>query len=150
MELLVVLVIIATLAAVAVPMTQTSVQRDREMVLRETLREVRRAIDRFHNDWRDGTIAKSSDAASDAGYPVSLSVLIDGVKSADATGSTLRYLRRLPRNPFAYADAVFEEQWLLIGYEDPPEAENWNGRDVYDVRARTERVGLDGTEIDTW
>lgn len=147
-ELLVVLTILSLLAAAAVPFAETAVMRQKERDLQETLREVRTAIDRFQDDWRTGAMDDETDAASEAGLPVTLDVLVEGVNGAE--GETLRYLRRLPENPFAPRGAEFEEAWLLLGYSDPPDATVWNGEDVYDIRARTERTALDGSEIADW
>lgn len=51
MEMVVVLAILALLAAIATPYARKSIQREKEIQLRETLRTVRMAIDRFHADW---------------------------------------------------------------------------------------------------
>lgn len=147
-ELLVVLTILSILAAVAVPFAQTSVQRRDEVALKQTLREVRTAIDRFHEDWRSGRLSEDTEGVSAAGFPTSFDVLIEGLSDED--GNPLRYLRRLPDNPFAGREAAFEDQWLLLGYGDPPDATTWSEEDIYDLRARTERLALDGTNINEW
>ena len=64
-ELLVTLVILAILAAGALPYAEVTVRREKELELRRSLREVRSAIDAFHDDWKGGKIAKTSDAASE-------------------------------------------------------------------------------------
>ena len=116
----------------------------------ESLRTVRTAIDSFHSDWTDGDIAKSDAAASENGFPVTLQDLVDGVSGASAEAGFLRYLRRIPRNPFVRGAVELDEQWLYIGYMDAPDAARWNGQDVYDLRAKTEKLALDGSQISDW
>src|SRR5208337_1652039 len=83
MEMVVVLVILSLLAAVATPYARKTLRREKEMQLRETLRTVRTAIDRFHADV-DGKSAgqKGSTAISENGYPLSLQVLVNGAGAA--------------------------------------------------------------------
>ena len=147
-ELLVVLAILSILAAVAVPFAETTVDRRKEVALRETLREVRTAIDRFHDDWRAGVFGEAPDRVSENGFPTELALLVDGL--ADEDGQTRRYLRRVPANPFATKEASLEDHWLFLGYADPPDAQIWNGEDIYDLRAVTEKTALDGTPIADW
>ena len=148
-ELLVVLAIVSVLALTALPFAETAAQRKKEVELRETLRIVRTAIDAFHADWEEQEIA-AEDAASPSGYPLTLEVLVEGVEGPGPEGGFKRYLRRLPRNPFADADAPLEAQWVLLGYTDPPGTGEWNGEDVYDIAPRTRKTALDGTEIRDW
>jgi len=149
-ELLVVLVILSILAAAALPYAEVTVRREKELELRRALREVRTAIDRFHDDWKTGYIAKSADGVSDHGYPRTLQVLIDGVEGAQAQSGRRRYLRRIPRNPFADSTTPAAEQWVWRGYQDAPDAETWGGGDVYDIRSAVQKVALDGTSITGW
>ncbi len=149
-ELLVVLVILSILAAAAVPYAEVTVRREKELELRGALREVRSAIDRFHDDWKTGRISKSAEGVSDHGYPKSLQVLVDGVEGAQAQAVRHRYLRRIPRNPFSDAAAPLSAHWILRGYQDAPDAENWGGGDVYDIRSTAQKVALDGSRINSW
>lgn len=146
-ELLVVLVIVSILAVTALPFAERAVQRGKEDALRLTLRDTRSAIDAFHTDWTDGTIDQASEAASANGYPVTLDVLVEGVEGSATGTAPRRYLRALPENPFAVGE---DEDWLLLGYGDAVDAEGWNGEDVYDLRALTDRVALDGSQISDW
>lgn len=146
-ELLVVLVILSILAVVAIPFAETTVQRQNEQALRSALRDVRTALDRFNDDLRAGVFGDTSDGISENGFPDDLQVLVDGL--ADDEGATRRYLRRLPTNPFA-KNAELEDQWLFLGYTDPPDASVWNGEDIYDLRAVTERTAIDGTALADW
>lgn len=147
-ELLVVLAILSILAAIAVPFAETTTLRGKEQDLRATLRDTRDALDRMHADWREGVFEEDNDDISENGFPVDLSLLVEGLTDED--GATKRYLRKLPENPFAKRGAPFEDQWLLLGYADPPDARFWNGEDVYDLRPVTERIALDGSKIADW
>lgn len=149
-ELLVVLAIVSVLAVTALPFAEVAVQRRKETELRDTLREVRMAIDAFHIDWRDEEIPADDAIVSQNGFPVTLSVLVTGLEGPGPDGGLKRYLRRLPENPFADADQPQDAHWDLLGYTDPVDAASWNGEDVYDLRPNTDRKGLDGTEIATW
>lgn len=142
-EMLVVLVVVSLLAAAAIPGIKRAAVRGEEFALRESLRQTRSAIDAFHQDWKSGVIERSGQGISTDGYPADLSVLIDGV--ADSDGNQRRYLRAMPDNPFEA-----EDDWLLLGYRDSPDAQRWNGQDVYDLKANTERTALDGTQISDW
>jgi general secretion pathway protein G len=96
MEMVVVLAILSLLAALAAPYARMSIKREKEIQLRETLRTVRMAIDRFHADMQGSSSAatpgggtappaaseskKASKYASADGYPLSLQILVDGVE----------------------------------------------------------------------
>ncbi len=149
-ELLVTLVILSILAGVALPYAEISIRRGKELELRRSLREIRTAIDRFHEDWRSGAISKTGDGPSDDGYPKTLEVLVEGTEAGDAKGGIKRYLRRIPRDPFAEPDADPEDHWVRRGYQDEPDALSWNGVDVYDVQTVGEGTAIDGSEYRTW
>lgn len=149
-ELLVTLLILSILAAAAVPYAAVTLQRNKELELRRALREVRSAIDAFHEDWTAARISKLDAAASEDGYPTTLEVLVKGVDRGDAQGGKRRYLRRVPRDPFADPQQPPSEQWVLRGYQDEPDTVAWNRRDVYDLRSASEAVAIDGTRYRDW
>ena len=149
-ELLVTLLILSILAAAALPYAELTVRRDKELELRRALREIRTAIDAFHQDWETGKLSKTGDAASDDGYPKTLQVLVDGADEGKAEGGKRKYLRRIPRDPFADPAKPPEEQWVLRGYRDEPDTIVWDGRDVYDVRSASDRTAINGTKYRDW
>jgi len=149
-ELLVTLVILSILAAAALPYAEVSVRRERELELRRALREVRSAIDAFNEDWKSGKISKAASAASEDGYPKSLQLLVEGADSGDAKGGKRKYLRRIPRDPFADPARTPAEHWVVRGYQDATDTIVWGGRDVYDVRSAAEGAALDGTRYKDW
>jgi general secretion pathway protein G len=150
-ELLVTLAILSILAAGAMPYAELTVRRDKELELRRVLREVRGAVDAFHDDWAAGRITRSEDIASADGYPRKLQVLVDGVDTGRAGGDKRRYLRRIPGNPFAASEnATADSQWVLRGYQDDPDALSWNGKDVYDIHAASAARAIDGSRYRDW
>ncbi len=150
-ELLVTLVILSVLAMAALPYAELTVRRERELELRQTLREMRGAIDTFHEDWRAGRIAPTSEAASADGYPRTLQVLVDGVDHGRAAGGKRRYLRRIPRDPMVdSSSAPATSPWVLRGYQDSPDAPVWSRRDVYDIRSASPGQAIDGSYYRDW
>jgi general secretion pathway protein G len=145
-ELLVTLAILSILALAALPYAEVTVRREKELELRQALREVRSAIDAFHEDWKAGRISRTATAASEDGYPRTLQVLVEGADTGDLKGTRRRYLRRIPRDPFAAAPG----EWVLRGYQDAAESLAWGARDVYDIRTASEGTALDGSRYREW
>ena len=149
-ELLVTLVILSILAAAALPYAEMTVRREKELELRRALRELRTAIDTFNEDWKAGRVSKAASAASEDGYPKSLQLLIEGADTGDAKGNKRKYLRRIPRDPFADPARAPAEHWVVRGYQDATDTIVWGGRDVYDVRSASEASALDGSRYKDW
>ena len=149
-EMLVTLSIISILAAVAIPYAETAVKRAHEMELREALRAIRSSIDRLNQDWKDGKISKLSDTVSNNGYPKTLKVLLEGADSSGAKDKKLKYLRRIPCDPFADQTTPAMQQWGLKSYEDDPDSISWGGQDVYDVYSRSDKKAMDGSLYADW
>jgi len=149
-ELLVTLVILSILAAAALPYAEVTVRREKELELRRALRDVRTAIDAFYEDWKGGKISRASPAASEDGYPKTLQILVDGADSGDAKGGKRKYLRRIPRDPFADQGRPPVDQWILRSYQDEPDSITWGGRDVYDIRSASENTALDSSRYRDW
>ncbi len=144
--MVVVTAIVGILASVALPLARVTMQRNREIELRRSLREIRQAIDRYHDDLEQNQIA-ANDIDNDAeGYPPTLQVLVDGVTPAnDTTGRKLRYLRRIPRDPMTRSI-----EWGLRSTRDEPDTRSWGGQNVWDVYTKSTGKGLDGTNYREW
>ncbi len=147
-ELLVTLAILSVLGSIALPYAEVTVRREKEFELRRGLREVRTAIDTFHEDWLAGRIPRSDRAVSDDGYPKTLDVLVGGVDRGQANGGRRRYLRSIPKDPFSQAAAA--DPWALLGYQDERDALSWGGKDVYDIHSLSEATAIDGTLYKDW
>ena len=147
-ELLITVAIIATLASIAAPLYQVSVQRSKEDDLRRALRQIRDAIDAYKQASDEGRIIHSPDQS---GYPPTLAVLVEGVRDAKSpAGATLYFLRKVPRDPFASdASSPAAQTWALRSYQSPPD-QPAPGRDVFDVHSRSKHPGLNGVPYDKW
>ncbi|MCK4739731.1 MAG: type II secretion system protein [Deltaproteobacteria bacterium] len=75
-ELVFTMAIIAILASVIIPLSQMTVKRDKEIVLKRNLRLIRTAIDNYKEAVDEGRIEKKAD---ESGYPPTLMILIEGV-----------------------------------------------------------------------
>src|SRR5262245_62538967 len=99
-ELLIVTTILMVLASAAMPLAKVTAQRQREVQLRRTLRELRTCIDRFKDAVDQGLIATTELRPGSEGYPEDLETLVDGVPAAnDASGRKLKFLRKVPVDP---------------------------------------------------
>lgn len=140
-ELLITVTILALLASVALPLAELTVQRNKEKELRQTLREIRGAIDAYKRAADDGRIERAADAS---GYPPSLAALADGVADKRKTdGRKLYFLRRVP------ADPMGGEEWGLRSYDSPADDPR-PGKDVFDVYSRSDETGMNGVPYTKW
>jgi general secretion pathway protein G len=147
LELLVTLVLIFILASVALPLSRMSERRAKEIELRQELRGLREAIDRFKSDWDLRRISRlESDVANaESGYPKSLEILVKGAPLGGPSGGVLKYLRRIPEDPMTRSN-----EWGLRCHRDEPDSSIWCGDDVFDVYSRSEDEALDGTAYKDW
>lgn len=145
-ELLVATAVIMILASAALPIARVSIRRQREAELKNDLRIMRAAIDKF-KDYADvGRIPPTELQAGSENYPASLQQLVDGVPIAnDASGRKLKLLRRIPIDPITNT-----QDWGLRSYQDQPTSTTWGGQNVYDVYSKADGKGLDGTKYKDW
>lgn len=147
-EMAIVVAIIGVLATGIAPLSQLVHQRAQERELRQALRDIRSALDRYHQAHESGLIARQADGS---GYPPKLEVLTEGVPDArSADGRMLYFLRRLPRDPF-HPDprAPAAATWGLRSYASPPD-DPQAGKDVFDVYSLSPAVGLNGVPHRAW
>lgn len=147
-ELIITVAIVGILAFMSVPLLEVAATRQKESDLRTALRQIRTALDAYHQAVLDKRIESPADAS---GYPPRLELLAEGVP--DITQPDRRYiyfLRRLPRDPF-FPDptATAAESWGKRSYASAPE-EPSEGEDVFDVFSLSERVGLNGVPYRQW
>jgi general secretion pathway protein G len=147
-ELMITLAIMATLAAVAVPMVQVGVQREREHQLRAALLEIREAIDAYKRAADNGSIKLN---IGDSGFPKKLEELVDGVPDQRSPRKrNIYFLRRLPRDPFAPSSvSSAAATWSKRAYNSPPDNPT-EGEDVFDISSRSDKLGLNGIPLKTW
>lgn len=147
-ELLVTLAIMSTLALVAIPMVELTVQRNKERLLRSALAEIRGAIDSYKRAADQGRIKLS---VGDSGYPKTLSVLVEGIddlKSGERR--KIYFLRRLPTDPMVVVEpSVAAEIWGYRSYASPPDDPR-EGEDIFDVYSKSDRIGINGVPYREW
>jgi general secretion pathway protein G len=142
-ELIVAFTIMMLLTALALPLARYKVRREKERELRYALREIRSAIDRYKDTCEKGGIEKKLGAEC---YPESLEQLVEGVKLAnDPTGRKIRFLRRIPRDPFTNST-----DWGLRSTQDDPRSTSWGGQNVFDVYTKSMERAPDGTPYSEW
>ncbi|OYY93831.1 MAG: general secretion pathway protein GspG [Hydrogenophilales bacterium 28-61-23] len=147
-ELVITVAILGVLAMLAVPMLQATAQRQKEVELRSALREIRTAIDAYHQAVLDKKIKVAQDAS---GYPPDLDSLSKGVPDSLRPDDRLIYfLRRLPRDPFhADPETPAAETWGVRSYASAPD-EPQPGDDVFDVYSLSVKKGLNGVPYREW
>lgn len=147
MEMVVTLALISILAAVALPLSEMTVKRSKEMELKRSLRMMRTAIDAYKADF-DKAVEKKTiiPSINDTGYPESLEVLTEGHDWGGLYSFKRRYLRRLPVDPFDQ----FDEGWGVRSSQDAPDSVVSGEEDVFDVYSQSEEIALDGTTYNQW
>jgi general secretion pathway protein G len=152
-ELLVVIAIVGILASAAMPFSRMTVRRTKEIELRGNLRILRTAIDQFKTDCdtRKLSAVEGYCKPEQFNYPESLEQLTEPLKLAGNVDATIKYLRRIPRDPMTPVEAPDKpNNWGLRSYSDEPDSHEWGGGNVYDVYSKSEAISLDGTKYNSW
>lgn len=144
LELIITLAILAVLSLGTIPVARNVIRRERELELKRTLREIRKAIDMYHRDCEDGKIGTLDRKINDGCYPLTLDVLVEGIPKAApggiaASGEMLRYLRRIPKDPVTGTD-----DWKFRSVQDDPDSESWGGENVYNIYSNSRQLSLNG------
>ncbi len=152
LEMVVTLSILALLTAVAIPVIETSVKREKEIQLQQSLRMIRQAIDEYKKLADEKKIKVDPESF---GYPPDLETLVNGVEVeqevTDESGRKttrkvlVRFLRKIPLDPMTNSC-----DWGLRSYQDKPDSDTWGGDNVYDVYTRSQGTALDGTKYRDW
>ena len=120
LELMIVITILATLGAIAIPIYRGTVLHARETVLRDNLRELRKVIDQYTADKKKA--------------PQSLQDLVDA-----------GYFRQLPVDPMTNSNQTWETvSDTSLAATDQTEA------GIADVHSGATGISTDGTPYSTW
>ena len=143
-ELIIVIAIISTLAVVAIPMVETSVKREREIILKRSLRELRTAIDEYHDFVIKNKIQHDEETY---GFPEELEILVKGIEYRDSKNKAKirKFLRRIPADPMTGSI-----EWGLRSYQDKRNSTHWGGESIWDIYSKTEKKSLNGTYYKEW
>ncbi|HUI79214.1 MAG TPA: type II secretion system protein [Bryobacteraceae bacterium] len=142
-ELIVAFTIMLILTTMAVPLARSKVRAQRERDLRRALDEIRHAIDKYKDYADAGQLGPQKQGTN--GYPESLDQLVEGVKLAGPKDQKIRFLRRVPTDPF-----TGNKDWGLRSDQDDPDSTSWGGQDVFDVYSKTYEKAADGTSYSQW
>jgi general secretion pathway protein G len=142
-ELIVATTIMTLLTAMAVPLARYKVRRDKERELRYALREIRTAIDKYKDLADSGQLGALK--IDTEGYPESLEVLVEGVKLTGQVDKKIRFLRRIPEDPFTKS-----ADWGKRSVQDDPTSTSWGGQNVFDVYTKATDKAPDGTPYAEW
>jgi general secretion pathway protein G len=138
--------IILVLASVAIPVANTWVKRRKELELRQALREIRTAIDRFQWDVDHiQSMTMKLNGTNEEHYPEKLEWLYEGFDIGDAVGTKVKYLRRLPRDPITGTT-----DWGTRSSRDKPGSFSTDGLNIFDVHTKSKAIALDGTPYAQW
>lgn len=130
LELVICTLILGILSATALPLSKNFIRREKEQLLRERLRGMRQAIDRFYQL----KVAAEPGLAEKDYYPKSLQELIER-----------RFLRRIPVDP-----VTEKAEWKLRSSTDGDNAEISDGNNVFDVMSTSQEIGSDGRPYNHW
>jgi general secretion pathway protein G len=131
-ELIVCTLIIGILSATAMPLSKNFIKSQKETALRDNLRTMRVAIDRFY--LHSQKLAKGEDKGAESFYPKSLQELVDK-----------RFLRKIPIDPFTK-----ERSWRVISTTDASDAQISDGKNVFNVFSLYNGTAKNGEQYSSW
>ena len=141
-ELVCAVTIILLMTTIAVPVVRLQAKRTREIELRQDLREMRMAIDKYKN-FADALVIVTKNDAS--GYPPDLDSLAEGTPMRAKPDVKFKFLRRIPVDPM-----TGNKDWGLRALQDDLDSRSWGGENVFDVYSKSEDTALDGTKYADW
>ena len=78
-------------------------------------------------------------------YPDKLETLVEGVKLQGQVDKKIRFLRRIPKDPFTNST-----DWGMRSTRDDPTSNSWGGQNVFDIYTKTTEKAPDGTSYSDW
>lgn len=140
-ELIAAMTIMLLLTTIALPVASVVVRRQKEAELKEDLRTMRNAIDRYKDFADSGMIPTEMDTY---GYPPTLDLLVKGVP-LKGSKDKYKFLRNIPVDPMTGT-----ADWGMRSMQDDPDSHSWGGQDVFDVFSKSQGVGMNGTAYADW
>lgn len=146
-ELITVVAIVGILASVAIPVMTFGIRRQKEIELRDHIRKITDAIDKYH-EMRLAPVPNNIKNPPDIGqrdWPKSLEELTKPVELNN--GKSVRLLRdRDLIDPM-----TGDKKWLTLSDNDDPDATSGNGDNVFEVHSTSTALSLDGkTHYNEW
>jgi general secretion pathway protein G len=141
-ELAIVAAMIAILTAMVVPIARYTVKRQKELELKDQLRFMRNAIDKYKQYSDNGVIRIQ---LGSEGYPPDLDTLVDGVPQIGQINKKLKFLRQVPIDPM-----TGKAEWGLRSFQDEPDSIAWGGQNIYDVHSLSGGRAIDGSYYKDW
>jgi general secretion pathway protein G len=144
LELIIACAILLILSSAALPIARFTIVRQREKELRQDLRDMRNAIDRY-KDLSDRNMIRTE--LGSEGYPPDLDTLVKGVAlgASGGSGKNIRFLRRVPVDPM-----TGNADWGLRSVQDDPDSTSWGGKNIFDVYSKSTGTAMDGTKYSDW
>ena len=142
-ELIVACTIMLVLTTMATPLARSKVRAMRERDLRAALKELHTAIDRYKDFADPGYLGPLK--AGTNGWPETLDMLVEGVKLPGPEGKRMRFLRRIPIDPF-----TGKAEWGMRSDQDDPKSQSWGGQCVFDVYSKTMDKDASGRPYSEW
>jgi general secretion pathway protein G len=144
LELIIACAILLILSSAALPIARFTIVRQREKELRQDLRDMRNAIDRY-KDLADRNMIRTE--LGSEGYPPDLDTLVKGLAlgASGGSGKNIRFLRRVPVDPM-----TGNTDWGLRSVQDDPDSTSWGGKNIFDVYSKSTGTAMDGTKYSDW
>lgn len=159
-ELITVVAIIGILAGIALPVARFGIRRQKEIELRERLRKITDAIDRYHELMTTPQQPQQGQAPGapppalrpaqmqalgSEGYPKDLDELLKGVTMSD--GKTVRLLRERD----LIDPMTGRNEWITLSTTDDPDTSMSDKNNVFEVHSTSTALALDGkTHYNEW
>ena len=149
-ELITVVAIIGILASIATPVVTFTLKRQKEMELRDRLRKITEAIDRYHEfrvnapQGAPNSIKKAQDLTQGE-YPKDLEELTKPIELTN--GKMIRLLRERD----LIDPMTGKKEWNTLSDSDDADTSQSNNYNVFEVHSKSAVISLDGkTHYNEW